>query len=42
MNVEENVKLAMERNVEEALSKLIQVKSKEIFGAVQIVWKFEK
>ena len=37
MYVEENVKLDMERNVEEALSKLIQVKSKEIFGAIQIV-----
>ena len=29
MDVEENVKLDMERNVEEALSKLIPVKSKE-------------
>ena len=29
MDVEENVKLHMERNVEEALSKLIPVKSKE-------------
>ena len=31
MDVEENVKLGMERNVEEALSKLIPVKSKEIY-----------
>ena len=42
MDVEENVKLYMERNVEEALTKLIPVKSKETFGAKQIVWKLEK
>ena len=42
MDVEENVKLDMERNVEEALLKLIPVKTREIFGAIQIVWKLEK
>ena len=33
MDVEENVKLDMERNVEEVLSKLIPVKSKERYLA---------
>ena len=33
MDVEENVKLDMERNVEVALSKLIPVKSKERYLA---------
>ena len=37
MDVEENVKLDMETNVEEVLSKLIQLWN--INSAIQIVWK---
>ena len=42
MDVEKNVKLDMERNVEETLSKLISVKSKERFWRNTNCLKFGK